>query len=88
METPLYKDFNVTIHYQWASLFTLHVDSKSQIFNSSDVAFDNFDFNNEKFHCTPINLMIHNFLKAPKIIDYENSIYFIAPNQHSPSRFI
>ncbi len=26
--------------------------------------------------------MIHNFLEAPKIMVYENTIYFIAPNQH------
>jgi hypothetical protein len=25
--------------------------------------------------------MIHNFLDAPKIIDYENTIYSIAPSQ-------
>ncbi len=26
--------------------------------------------------------MIHNFLNAPKIMDYENTIYSIAPNQN------
>jgi hypothetical protein len=26
--------------------------------------------------------MIHNFLDAPKIMDYENNIYFNAPNQN------
>jgi len=26
--------------------------------------------------------MIHNFLEAPNLIDYENIIYSIAPNQH------
>jgi hypothetical protein len=26
--------------------------------------------------------MIHNFLEAPKIMDYENTIYFIALSQH------
>jgi hypothetical protein len=26
IETPLYKDLNVTIHYQWKSLFSLHMD--------------------------------------------------------------
>jgi hypothetical protein len=73
---------NVTIHHQWANLFTLHVYIESQICNSSDASFDNLDFNNEKFHCTPIKLMIHNFLEPPKIIAYENIIYSIAPNQH------
>jgi hypothetical protein len=32
IETQLYKDLNVTIHYQWASLFTLHVDLESPNF--------------------------------------------------------
>jgi hypothetical protein len=31
IETPLYKDLNVTIHNKWASLFILHMNSKSQI---------------------------------------------------------
>jgi hypothetical protein len=26
--------------------------------------------------------MIHNFLEAPKIMDYENTIYSITKNQH------
>jgi hypothetical protein len=26
--------------------------------------------------------MIHNFLEAPKIMDYDSIIYFIAANQH------
>ncbi len=82
IETPLYKDLNVTIHHQWTSLFILHLDSQSQIFNFSVASFDKFDFNNSKVHCLPIHLMIHNFLEAPKIIDYENIIYSIAPNQH------
>jgi hypothetical protein len=43
--------------------------------------FDNFDSNNEKIHCTPIDSMIHNFFDAPKIMDCENIIYFIVPNQ-------
>ncbi len=58
------------------------MDSKSQIFNFSAASFDKFDFNNSKFHCTPIHLMIHNFLEAPKLIDYENITYSIPPNQH------
>ncbi len=73
---------NVTIHHQWVSLFTLHMDSKSQIFNYNDASFNNFDSNSEEIHYTPINLMIHNFFKAPKIINYDNTIYFIAPSQH------
>jgi hypothetical protein len=27
IETPFNKDLNVTIHHQWASLFTLHMNS-------------------------------------------------------------
>jgi hypothetical protein len=32
--------------------------------------------------CTQTNSMINIFLDAPKITDYENTIYFIAPNQY------
>jgi hypothetical protein len=47
IKAPLYKDLNVTIHHQWASLFALHMNLESQIpFNNA--AFDNFDSNNEK----------------------------------------
>ncbi len=49
-------------------LMSLHVDSKYQNINFNDASFDKFDFNNEKFHCTPIDLMIHNFLEGPKLI--------------------
>jgi rRNA pseudouridine-1189 N-methylase Emg1 (Nep1/Mra1 family) len=28
IETPIYKDLNVNIHHQWASLFALHMNSK------------------------------------------------------------
>jgi hypothetical protein len=31
IKTPLYKDLNVTIHNQWASLFVLYMNSKFQI---------------------------------------------------------
>lgn len=31
---------------------------------------------------TPIDSMIDNFLEAPKIMDYENTIYDIAPRKH------
>ncbi len=66
IETPLYKDLNVTIHHPWASLFTLHMDLKFQVLNSSDASFDNFDFDSEKLHFTPKDLMIHNLLEVPK----------------------
>ncbi len=33
IETPLYKDLNVTIHHQWAIFFTLHMHLKSSFLN-------------------------------------------------------
>jgi len=39
IEKPLYKDLNVTIHHQWISLFTLHMDLESQILNFIDASF-------------------------------------------------
>jgi hypothetical protein len=82
IETPLYKDLNVTIHHQWTSLFVLHMDLESQILTYNNASFNNFDFDNEKIHCTPINSMIHIFLNVPKIMDNENTIYFIVPSQN------
>jgi hypothetical protein len=82
IEMSLYKDLNVTIHHQWASLFSLLLDLDSQILKSSDASFENSNSNNEKLHCTPKDLMIHNLLEVPKLIDYENIIYSIAPSQH------
>jgi hypothetical protein len=35
----------------------------------------------KKIYCTPTNSMIHKFLDAPQIMDYENTIYSIAPSQ-------
>jgi hypothetical protein len=37
------------------------MDSKSKILNYIGASLDNFDFDDEKIHCTPTNLMIHNF---------------------------
>jgi hypothetical protein len=59
IETPLYKDLNVTIHHQWASLFILYMNSKIQNFTYNNVAFGNFNFNNEKLQYTPIDSMIY-----------------------------
>ncbi len=70
IEKPLYKDLNVTIHHQRASLFVLRMNSKSQIPISNNALSNNFDFDNEKIHCTLINLMIHNFINVPKIMNY------------------
>jgi hypothetical protein len=58
------------------------MDSESQVFNFNDASFDNSDFDSEELQCTPTNLTIHNFLDVPKIMDYENNIYSIAPSQH------
>jgi len=57
---------NVTIHHQWASFFTLHMDLKSQNFNYNDASFDKSNSNSEELHCTPTYSMIHNFLDAKK----------------------
>ncbi len=70
---------NVAIHHQQTSLFTLHMDLESQIFNCTHVSSNNFHFDSEELHCTLTYSMIHNFLKAPKIMDYENIIYFLLP---------
>jgi len=78
----MYTDLNVNIHHQWASFFTLHMDLKSQNFNYSDGSFDNSNSDNEELHCTPTYYMIHNFLDVPKRMDYENTIYYIAPSHH------
>jgi hypothetical protein len=53
------------------------MNSKSQIPIYNNASFDNFNFDNEKIHCTPTYSMLHNFLNAPKIMDYENTIYYI-----------
>jgi hypothetical protein len=35
IETPMYKDLNVTIHHQWANLFVLHMNKiMNKIMNS------------------------------------------------------
>jgi hypothetical protein len=46
-KTLLYKYLNVTIHHQWASLFALHMNSKSQIPTYNNASFDNVNFDNE-----------------------------------------
>jgi hypothetical protein len=54
------------------------MNSKFQIFTYNNASSDNSDYNNEKIHCTSTDSMIHNFLDASKIMDYENTIYYIA----------
>jgi len=48
----------------------------------NDASSNNFDFDSEELHCTPIDLMIHNFLEAPKIMGYQKTICFITSSQH------
>jgi hypothetical protein len=48
----------------------------------NNASSNNSNSNNEKIHYTPIDSMIHHFLNVPKIMNYENTIYFIAPNQN------
>jgi len=55
------------------------MDLEFQIFNYTDVSSNNFHFDSEELHCTLTYSMIHNFLGAPKIMDYENAVYFLLP---------
>jgi len=61
IKTSLYKDLNVTIHCQWASLFALHMSLESQIPTYNNASFDNFNFDNEEIDYTSTDSMIHNF---------------------------
>ncbi len=54
IETPLYKYLNVNIHHQGASLFTLHMNSKSQNHVHNNASSDNFNSDNEEIHYTPM----------------------------------
>jgi hypothetical protein len=47
IEPLLFKDLNVTIHHQWASLFILHMNLESQIFTYINASFNNSDSDNE-----------------------------------------
>jgi hypothetical protein len=48
IETPLYKYLNVNIHHQWVSLFSLHMNSKSQIPTYNNASSSNSNYDNEK----------------------------------------
>jgi hypothetical protein len=72
---------NITIHLQWGSLFDLHMNSNFQIPTYNNASFTNYGYDNEKIHYTPSYSMIHNFLNFPKIMDYENTLYYNAPSQ-------
>jgi hypothetical protein len=82
IKTPLYKNLNVTIHHQWASLFVLHMNLKFKILTYNNASSDNSNFDNEKIYYTPTDSMIHSFLNVPKIMDCENTIYSISRSQN------
>jgi hypothetical protein len=82
IETPLYKKMNVTIHYLWTIYFSLNINSNFETQNHDNSSFNNSNSENEEKNYMPIDSMIHNFLEAPKIMDYENTIYYIAPRKH------
>jgi len=81
ISTPLYSNLNVTIHHQWSNLFSMHTTLSNQINDQNISSSNDFDFENEDHvTCAPIDSMIHNFLDASKINDYENIIYYIVPS--------
>ncbi len=62
-------------------MFSLHINSdfKTQTYDNS--SSKTLILKMKKIYKS-INLMIHNFLEAQKIMDYENTIYFITPSEH------
>jgi hypothetical protein len=88
IETPLYKDLNVNIHHQWASLFALHMNLEYQIPIYNNASSDNFKFDNEEICCTSTYSMIHNFLDVRKLMDYENTMLYCPNSRLSPFRYI
>jgi hypothetical protein len=82
IETPFYKKLNVAIHHQWTILFSLNINSNFETQNHDNSSFDNSNSENEKKHYKSIDSMIYVFLEAPKIMDYDNTIYYIAPCKH------
>ncbi len=54
------------------------MNSKSQIPIYNNASSNNSDSDNEEIHCTSTNSMIHNFLDAPKIMNYE-ILYILLP---------
>jgi hypothetical protein len=60
----------------------LNINSKFETQNHDNSSFDNFNSESEEKNYTPIDSMIHNFLEVLKIMDYDNTIYYIAPGKH------
>jgi len=74
--------FNGTTQgYFHSSLFAVLINSEYRISTYNNASSNNFDFDNEKIHYTSTNSMIHNILDAPKIMDYENTMFSGSPNQ-------
>jgi len=81
ISTTLYSNLNVTIHPQWNNLFSMHTTLSNQTNDQYISSSNDFNFENEDHvTCALIDSMIHNFLNASKINDYENIIYPIAPS--------
>jgi hypothetical protein len=56
----------------------MHVTLSNQTNDQNISSFDNSNSKNEnRVTCAPIDSMIHNFLNASKIDDFENVIYSI-----------
>jgi hypothetical protein len=68
--------------YFCSSLFALHINLECKISTYNNASSNNFDFDNEKIHYILTNSMIHIFLNAPKIMDYENTIFSGSPSQN------
>jgi hypothetical protein len=64
IETPLYKNLNLTIHHQWASLFDFAYEFKISNSYYNNASFNNYDSNNEKIHNITTNSIISNNLDA------------------------
>ena len=80
INTPLYKECNVSIRPQWNSLFALHMQSSSNLdvhINIEDNPNeDNFEEESEDF---PSETLVHNFLDSHKIYDF-GSLISITPS--------
>jgi hypothetical protein len=83
ISTPLYSNLNVIIHPQLNNLFSMHTTLSNQINDQNISSSDDSNFENEDHvTCAPIDSMIHNFLDASKINDYEKIIYSIVPSRY------
>jgi len=80
--TPLCSNFNMTIHPQLNNLFSMHTTLSNQTNDQKLLSSNDFNSKNENHvSCAPTDSMIHNFLNASKVNNYENIVYSIAPSQ-------